>query len=205
MSQPAVLIGIPHRATGLSCVDLDFHGAGAMPVESLADLGHRTLGLIGPPPSVYQRGVGFARRLLEGFESAAQRRGVRALHAGCDASPAGVGAAVAELFQRDPAVTGLVVHNEGVMPHLRAACAAAGRRIPEDLAVVSICPDDMADSGGLAYTNIHVPTQALGEISVDMVMGLLDGAQVAQTRLLVPVLTRRETSTPPSEGSDAAR
>jgi DNA-binding LacI/PurR family transcriptional regulator len=83
------------------------------------------------------------------------------------------------------------------MPFLSSAFADRGRRIAEDLSVITICPDDLVPTSGTGYTNIHVPTQELGEISVDMVMGLLEGNESVQTRLLAPVLTRRLTLNPP--------
>jgi len=45
---PAVLIGMPGRYPGLACVDLDFAAAGRECVTHLADLGHRSIALIGP-------------------------------------------------------------------------------------------------------------------------------------------------------------
>src|SRR5665811_2627648 len=43
LRQPAVLIGLPSNAEGLSCVDLDFEAAGRTAVRHLAQLGHRCL------------------------------------------------------------------------------------------------------------------------------------------------------------------
>lgn len=193
LDQPAVLIGVPERSAGVSCVDLDFTGAGALAVDELADLGHHAVGLLGPPARVYERGTGFARKLLQGMEQAAARRGVHLEHVGCEPTASSVREGLADLYTRHPGLTGLVVHNEGTLPHLAGALRARGLTSPDDVSVVCVCPDDLAEQAGVAWTNIHVPTQELGELSVEMLMGLLDGNDLSQIRLLAPVLTRRAT------------
>ena len=75
---PVVLIGVPDHPAGLSCVDLDFTAAGSACVAHLADLGHRSVALIGPSPAVYRRGTSYATRFLRGFDEAAKSRDVRA-------------------------------------------------------------------------------------------------------------------------------
>jgi len=66
--------------------------------------------------------------------------------------------------------------------------------------VVAICPDDMAGTHAVSFTNIAIPAEELGSIAVDMVMGHLDNAAPTETRLLAPVLTVRA-----STGAPAAR
>jgi len=56
LPMPSVLIGYPDDADGLTCIDLDFVAAGAHCVEHLADLGHRSLALLGTPSAVYGTG-----------------------------------------------------------------------------------------------------------------------------------------------------
>lgn len=51
LRKPAVLIGLPDDAQGLSCVDFDFASASKIAVRHLADLGHQSVAFIGSPPA----------------------------------------------------------------------------------------------------------------------------------------------------------
>jgi DNA-binding LacI/PurR family transcriptional regulator len=191
LAQPSVLIGVPDRPAGVSCVDLDFAAAGALTVDELADRGHIHLALLGPPPSVYERRTSYALRFLAGLEQARGRRGVRITAVGSERTPDGVRRALTEVLTRDPEVTGLVVHNEGTLPFVAPALAELGRRVPEDVSIIAVCPDDMAVTHEVAYSNVRVPAQELGEIAVEMVMRQLAGNTTVETRLLAPSLTDR--------------
>jgi DNA-binding LacI/PurR family transcriptional regulator len=195
---PAVLIGIPERSTGLSAVDLDFAAAGGLAIEHLAGLGHRGIGFIGQPPKVYERGTGYAERLLSGLHAAAAEQGVTLSVAPCESTMAGLRASVELLLDEQPGLTGLIVHNESVLPALPEVLLERARRIGDDVSVVAICPDDMASSHGVDYTNIAIPADELGTSAVDMVMSRLpgagSGAGSAETRLLSPDLTVRGTT-----------
>ena len=76
--QPAVLIGLPRDAAGLSCVDLDFEAAGRQAVDHLAGLGHRQVALIGSPRVVLDRHTTYAaahgRGLPRGDRAPRRRR-----------------------------------------------------------------------------------------------------------------------------------
>ena len=89
---PAVLLGLPGRSVGLSCVDLDFAASSALLVDHLVELGHRSIALVGSPATVYERRTGYAQRTLSGFTSAAAMAGVAAVHTPCD--PASTACAV---------------------------------------------------------------------------------------------------------------
>jgi DNA-binding LacI/PurR family transcriptional regulator len=198
IEQPAVLIGLPERPTGLSCVDLDFAAAGALAVDHLADLGHREIILVGQPEAVYERKTSYALRLLAGFREAAARRGVAIEVASCEASFDGLQASLAETLAKQPGTTALVVHNEAVRLAVVAVLKEHGRRVPKHMSVVAICPDDMADTEAVAFTNIAIPAYELGAIAVDMVMRRLKASGPTETRLLSPVLTVRASTTGPT-------
>ena len=197
LGRPSVLIGFPAEPAGLTCIDFDFEAAGAACAEHLADLGHRELALIGAPPAVYERGTGFAERTKTGFQRAAVDRGVRALVRPCD--PQDARSAAAELLRDHPGLTGIVVHNEPAMEPLLAAFRAAGRRVPDDLSVIAIAPDDLAER--LDLTSIAIPADDVGAQAVSLLMTKLDGHDVPAATLLPPRLMIR-SSTPELPRSD---
>jgi DNA-binding LacI/PurR family transcriptional regulator len=114
----------------------------------------------------------------------------------CTSSFEGLRRCVERLLEQQPDTTALLVHNESVLPFLATVLREHGRRIPRDAAVVAICPDDMATTHAVTFTNIAIPAQELGTAAVDMVMRRLDGDAPAETRLLAPVLTVRESTAP---------
>ncbi|MFD8493741.1 LacI family DNA-binding transcriptional regulator [Amycolatopsis sp. NPDC059657] len=191
LDRPAVLIGVPTAPTGLTCVDLDFTAAGSECVSHLAKLGHRAIALVGPSPAVYQRGTSYATRFLWGFEASAADCGVRVSSRPCAHSYDAVSACLDELFESDPALTGLVVHNEAVLSAVLADLGRRGRRIPADISVVAVCPDSMAENHLVSLTTVAIPTGDLGTIAVEMSLERLAGRVLTETRLIAPKLTVR--------------
>jgi DNA-binding LacI/PurR family transcriptional regulator len=194
LDRPSVLIGFPAEAAGLTCVDLDFHRAGGTCVQHLAALGHTEVALLGAPRAVYERGTGFARRTMTGFLAAATRLGVVATASPCEESLPAVSHAVAELLTARPELTGLVVHNEAAVGHLLVALRALGRRVPQDVSVVAICPDEVAERAGPALSSVLVPAEEVGAQAVDLLMRKLEGETVPEATLLTPRLTVRDSS-----------
>jgi DNA-binding LacI/PurR family transcriptional regulator len=190
LGRPSVLIGLPARATGLTCVDLDFERAGALCVEHLAGLGHRRVALLGAPPVVYDRDTGFARRTRDGVEAAAARCGVAAATRPVEpVYPAALAA-----VEDHPAATALIVHNEGVVDHVLTALRSLGRRVPQDVSVLAICPDEVAVAATPHLSNVRIPAHEVGELAVRLLLDRLDGAEVPEATLLPPTLTNRAST-----------
>jgi DNA-binding LacI/PurR family transcriptional regulator len=194
LDQPAVLIGVPADATGLTCVDLDFAAAGARGVDHLADLGHRYIGLLGAPRSVYRRDTGFAHRTMAGFSAAAMRRGIAVTTLPSEHDPSSVRRLVTDLLRDHPALTGLVVHNETALPVVLETLRSLGRRIPEDVSVVALCPDDVAERLGPPLTSVDIPADELGHEAVALLRRKLDGEPTPALTLLPPRLTDRASA-----------
>ncbi|WP_433174718.1 LacI family DNA-binding transcriptional regulator [Actinoallomurus sp. CA-150999] len=191
LDRPSVLIGFPADPSGLTCIDWDFEAAGAACAEHLADLGHREIALIGAPPAVYERGTGFAERTKAGFQRAAAERGVHAIVRPCD--PEHARETAADLLRDHPGLTGIAVHNEPAVEPLLTAFRASGRGIPDDLSVIAIAPDDLAER--LDLTSISIPAEELGRQAVAVLMDKLNGDQAPGATLLPSRLVAR-SSTP---------
>lgn len=194
LRRPAVLIGFPADAEGLTCIDLDFTATGSACLGHLADLGHRRVALVGSPPAVYKRETGYAERTATGFTRAAARAGVSASVHPCEASTEGARTVVDELLREHPDLTAVVVHNEAVVEPVLAAFREAGRAIPDDLSVMAICPDELAERTVPALTSVAIPAEELGRQAVGLLMAKLDGQQVPDATLLQPRLTRRAST-----------
>ncbi|OLF12182.1 LacI family transcriptional regulator [Actinophytocola xinjiangensis] len=191
---PAVLIGFPAQAQDLTCIDLDFTAAAVACVDHLAELGHRRVALIGSPPEVYERGTGFATRTTAGFTEATGRHGIAASVHPCESTPAAAREMVTRLLHEHPDLTGVVVHNEPVIAPVLAAIREAGRTVPDDLSVVAICPDDLAEHAMPALTSVSIPAEEVGREAVGLLMAKLGGQPVPDATLIEARLTPRDST-----------
>ncbi|MDQ0581358.1 LacI family DNA-binding transcriptional regulator [Streptomyces rishiriensis] len=196
LDRPSVMIGFPLEADGLTCIDLDFRAAGERCVEHLAQLGHRVVGLVGSPPEVYVRGTAFAQRVVQGFTAAADRAGLASAVHPCEATPAAARRVAEQLLREQPALTGVVVHNEAVLEPLVDAFEQLGLRVPGDLSVTAICPDELAAGLRVPVTSIALPSAEVGERAVELLMRKLAGESVPEATLLPPAMTRRASTAP---------
>ena len=198
LRRPAVLIGFPADPAGLTCIDLDFERAGREAVAQLAAAGCRDVALIGAPPEVYARGTGFALRTRSGFEAEVRERGLRGSSWPCDPAPDAVRRTVGELLRRRPCLDGIAVHNEPAIPSLLEALRAAGRMIPDDVAVIAMCPDELAEQATPPLTSIAIPASEVGRQAVRLLMAKLDGQDVPDATLLEPRFTARASTQLPN-------
>lgn len=196
LERPSVMIGFPADSEGLTCIDLDFKAAGEACVEHLARLGHRVVALVGSPPEVYVRQTAFAQRVVQGFTAAADRSGLASSVHPCEASPAAARRVAEQLLREQPALTGVVVHNEPILEPLIDAFEQLGLRVPGDLSVTAICPDELAESVRVPVTSVALPSAEVGEQAVQLLMKKLGGAAVPEATLLPPTMTQRASTAP---------
>ncbi|MFJ8086411.1 LacI family DNA-binding transcriptional regulator [Streptomyces sp. NPDC096205] len=196
LERPSVLIGFPAEPAGLTCVDLDFRAAAEACVDHLARLGHRVVALVGSPPEVYVRRTAFAQRVVQGFTAAADRAGMSSRVHPCEVAPAAARRVAEQLLRAQPALTGVVVHNEAVLEPLVEAFEQLGLRVPGDLSVTAICPDDLAESVRVPVTSVALPTAELGTRAVELLVGKLAGTPVPGATSLRPRLTVRASTAP---------
>ncbi|ASU78638.1 LacI family transcriptional regulator [Actinopolyspora erythraea] len=189
LSCPTVLIGLPDEPGDLSCVDLDFSAAAKRCVHHLADLGHEHIALVGPSPAVYERGTSFATRFLRGFTTVARERGLHASSQPCAPSYEGVRDCLDGILVEQPRVTGLVVHNEAALGTLLSELRNRDMRVPEDVSVVAVSPDEMAANWPIPLTTVPLPSDDIGVLAVEMAMRELEGVKSPEVRLLSPRLT----------------
>ncbi|TDC10421.1 LacI family transcriptional regulator [Nonomuraea longispora] len=194
LAEPSVLIGFPAEPAGLTCVDLDFAAAGARCVEHLAERGHDEIALLGAPSVVYERGTGFARRTREGFVEAVDAHGIKGVALACEETFDEVYETVRDLLLDQPGLSGLVVHNEAAVGHVLAALRQLDRRVPHDVAVVAICPDDVAERASPPLTSVLIPAEEVGREAVRLVMDKLEGRAVPESTLLTPQLAVRAST-----------
>jgi DNA-binding LacI/PurR family transcriptional regulator len=192
----AVLIGVPADPAGLDCVDLDFALAGRLCVDHLAGLGHRTVAFIGEAEGVYRRHIGFAERTAGGIRDSAAAQGVDLVHRPCDGSYEAAAGTLARILEERPRTTGLIVQNEGIVSPLMSLLRTTGRAVPEDVSVVALCPDQVAEQAAPRLTSVTIPATELGTRAVGLLMRRMAGGPPAGVRLIPPSLTIRGSTGP---------
>ncbi len=197
LGRPAVLIGVPEEHQDLVCTDLDWIAAGSAGVEHLAGLGHRSIGLLGQPAAVYERHTGFAERFSRGFAEAAGAHAVQVSARSCEATFPDVRAGLDALREALPDITALIVHNEAVIPLLLEELAARDVRVPQDLSILAVAPDSVAEQSRTPLTSVCIPVEEIGRSAVQLAMRQLDGESVEPTTLLPPRIVQRSSTAPP--------
>lgn len=199
LTRPSVLIGVPSDPAGLTCVDLDFAGAGALCVQHLADLGHRHIAFVGQPEQIYARSPGYAQRARDGVLTAAAARSVQVDDCPCERHPRAVQAAMDRLFRSGPRPTGIAVHHEATLPWIRRWAADRGLSVPGDLSAIAICPSDVAEASWRGLTYVELPADELSVRAVDLlVTGMPDGLAPGTTLLAPRLVGGETTSVPPA-------
>jgi DNA-binding LacI/PurR family transcriptional regulator len=199
---PSVFVGVPDDHDGLVCVDLDFEAAAGLAVDRLADAGHRSIGLLGHPPSAYLRS-NFPPRVRVGFEQRASERGIHAVvelpRFGDEGRGVAVRAAVGALLDRG--VTALVLHCDDAA-HLAALdeLAARGLGIPADVAVISVGSTFDTASMHPPLDVVPLVPQASCDRAVDLAMQLLsDAAPAPGVYLISPEYRDHGSVAPPGD------
>jgi LacI family transcriptional regulator len=170
---------------GVPVVGSNHREAGQIATEHLIELGHSKIATVTGP---FRRLV--VRSRLHGYEDALRGTGIELgedLAAEADWTPAGAAAATRLLLQREPDTTAIFVHSDAMAIGVLSALAEAGRRVPDDVAVVSCDDLEFAEFLTPPLTSIHVPFAETGEQAVELLLQSIAGEPVPTKPALQPV------------------
>jgi LacI family transcriptional regulator len=177
------LVGSSHRETG------------RLATEHLTSLGHTAIGTV---TGLFRRRV--TRSRLHGYEDALRAAGVEPsedLVVEGDWTPRGAAAAARLLLERNPGITAIFVHSDMMAIGVLSVLWDAGRRVPDDVALVSC--DDIPFARYLTppLTTVRVPLAETGRQAVHLLLRSIAGEPVPEKTPLLPVeLIVRGSSTP---------
>jgi LacI family transcriptional regulator len=144
----------------------------------------------------------FGRRVVQSrLRGAAERLRAAELETGdelvsaADWSPAGGASATQRLLGRAPRLDAVFVHSDLMAVGVLDALAAAGRRIPDDVAVVSC--DDLPFAAYLrpALSTVRIPFHETGREAVELLLRQIRGEAIEPAPRLLPVeLVVRDSS-----------
>jgi len=170
---------------GVPLVGSNHRAASRTATEHLIRLGHTSIGTVTGP---FRRHV--VRSRLHGYEDALRAAGIEPgedLAVESDWTPGGAAAATRLLLQRDPAMTAIFVHSDTMAIGVLSALAAAGRRVPDDVAVVGC--DDMPFAAYLIppLSSLRVPFAETGEQAVNLLLRSIAGEPPPEEPVRLPV------------------
>lgn len=183
---PCVLLGRPLGPITVPHVDSDSVEGGRMAAEHLLRIGRRRVATIAGPADMCA-GVD---RLL-GYREAVGGPG---LVAHGDFSMLSGQAAMADLLQRAPDVDGVFAANDLMAAGALRALKLAGRRVPDDVAVVGYDDLDVAAVTDPPLTTVHQDVGGLARAMVASLMAQIEGAPVEESVLLANHLVVRESA-----------
>ena len=189
---PVVVGGRPERAAAVSYVDVDnVHGARSA-VEHLIEGGRRTIGTIAGPADM---APGIDR--LAGYRDAVRAAGLEVtpdLVAVGDFSDVSGERQMQALLDARPDIDAVFAASDLMAVGALRALRAAGRRIPEDVAVVGY-DDTSARTADPPLTSVRQPVEEMGrEMSRLVIQAIAHGDTVPRHVLLGTELVVRESS-----------
>jgi DNA-binding LacI/PurR family transcriptional regulator len=197
---PFTLIGRTRDSSGLPYVDIDFETTIEDSLDHLQGLGHRRFGLVledleGTPMAGYaphlRAEATFARVLAE--------RGLTGQVVYSGPGSEGGRQAASDLLAVSPDVTAVLVMKDDSSAGLLVGLYSAGRRVPEDVSVLSIASSETnADQHYPRLSTMVAPGAELGTRAADALIDQLDGASDDLPHFLLPCTLRTAESTAPA-------
>ncbi|WP_222851785.1 LacI family DNA-binding transcriptional regulator [Phytoactinopolyspora mesophila] len=191
-SIPVIYVGHPtvELDPGRSFVDCDHYGGARMAVRALLEAGRRHIAMIGGPPSYFP-----AAERVRGFQNELDEWGVSpgpAAHGDFE-MPSGSRAA-AQLMRRMPDIDGLFVANDLMAVGALRVIEASGRRVPDDVSIVSYDDTVVAETADPPLTSVRQPFRDMGARAAEMALDSLVNPQDYPRHVLLPTtLTVRES------------
>jgi DNA-binding LacI/PurR family transcriptional regulator len=188
--KPVVLVGRPLQPTRLSYVDADNRGGAGKAVEYLIRHGRRAIATIAGPPDM---AVGADR--LAGYRDAIA--GAALTEAGIaygDWSHASGVHAMGRLLDQRPGLDAVFVASDIMAAGALHALRQAGRRVPDDVAVVGFDDLTLAQRTSPPLTTVRQPVEQFGSLAAQYVMVAMDGEDPGEATVLPTTLIARESA-----------
>ncbi|MFF4853145.1 LacI family DNA-binding transcriptional regulator [Streptomyces sp. NPDC001194] len=192
---PAVISGRRSAAEPLPSVDCDNAAGAAGAVRHLLGRGRRAIATVTGPLDVYG-----ARCRLDGYREALTAAGVpvdELLIADGDFTEEGGRRAVRELLERRPALDAVFAASDVMAVGARRELRAAGRRIPEDVALVGFDDSVLARHMDPPLTSVRQPVEEMGRTMARMLLARIAGepGEPGEAAVVLPTeLVVRESS-----------
>jgi DNA-binding LacI/PurR family transcriptional regulator len=191
---PIVLSGRPSdHADRLASVDADNVMGGRQATEHLLDTGRSRIAVVAGPED-----MPVAVDRLAGYRAARQEAGHAAdvaLEGQGDFTRAGGERAARQLLAAAPDLDAVVAPSDLAAVGVLRVLAAAGRAVPDDVAVTGFDDSVVAEVSSPALTSIRQPLDDLGRAMVRLLLEQVDGRSASGERVVLPTELIRRAST----------
>ncbi|MGC4946410.1 LacI family DNA-binding transcriptional regulator [Streptomyces sp. DT224] len=193
LGMPAVMNGRRSAAESLSSVDSDnFEGARGA-VEHLASRGRRSIATITGRLDVYA-----SQSRLDGYRQAVHDAGLEPderLIAPADFTEEGGAQAMRDLLARRPDVDAVFAASDVMAAGARQVLREAGRRIPDDVALIGFDDSAVARHMDPALTSVRQPIEEMGRAMTSVLLDMIAGENADRAQIVLPTeLVVRDSS-----------
>ncbi len=186
------VVSLAPRGVDLPTFCVDNVRVGALMAETLVGLGHRRVGiLVGPPRSEVTQ-----QRLRGAAEVVADAGGESVVKHADYTSEAGA-RIVREVLEERPDLTGFVVGTDMMAIGVIAGLKAAGRRVPEDVSVVSAGNTHMSTWATPSLTTVDTHIPDCGRAALSYIAAQVGRTKQPAVRALEPRLVTGGSVAPP--------
>jgi len=190
---PIVLNDRPLDSIAVSFVDSDNRNGGLAAVRHLIQQGRRSIATI-----YGTLDLSSARDRLDGYRAALVEAGLAldpSLEAAGDYSPKVAAEAMRALLARHPDIDALFAASDSMAAAALTVLNDAGRRVPEDVAIVGFDDSSVATTTRPTLTTIRQPIEAMGREMARLLLRRIDDPDDAPLQVVFPTeLVVRESS-----------
>jgi len=181
---PAVIINGSTQDEDLSYVYIDYYNTSSVAVEYLYSLGHRKLAYMLPDKDEVNRRQAVQR--INGFKAALTDLGLDQ-YAPFYFDQDTVGELIKILREEDVErkPTAIVAHKTNYAAFLLKALLEAGVKVPDDVSVIALNDNYIADYLTPPLTSVRVPTYSIGQKSAELLFDILKG-KILNEKLKLP-------------------
>ncbi|WP_121371966.1 LacI family DNA-binding transcriptional regulator [Frondihabitans australicus] len=184
---PFAAIGRTRDTTDLPFVDMDFENTVEESLDYLQRLGHSHFGLvIEDLEKTVMAGYAPHLRTQATFVESTRRRRLTSTIQYCGYSTAGGREAAKQLLERDPDVTAILIMKDESTFGLMAGLRELGKRIPEDVSVLSLASSSAEGAHHEPAMSVMVsPSRELGQLAAESLIGQLEGTLAEMPHVLI--------------------
>ena len=190
MGVPVTLVGRPLGTSPLPYVDADNREGAKQAVDHLVKKGRRRIATIAGPPDV---SAGVDR--LAGYRTALAQHGLEPgpIAYGDFTRPAGVHA-MTRLLDHRPNLDAVFCASDLMAVGALHALKQAGRKVPDDVAVIGFDDLPLATFTQPTLTTVHQPVEEMGAAAARRLLALMDGTDPGANPVLPTSLSLRQSA-----------
>jgi DNA-binding LacI/PurR family transcriptional regulator len=180
---PIVMVGRPPRGSRVNYVDVDNRQGAHAAVTHLVEGGRRVIATITGP---LDTAPGIDRR--QGYRDALLEAGIApdpTLEALGDFTRDGAAGAMTRLLAAHPEIDAVFAASDQMAAGALAVLAAAGRRVPADVALVGFDDQAIATSTIPPLTSVHQPIEELGHEMARLLLEAVDAPDPVPRRVIL--------------------